>query len=215
MTTTYLIYWTGAFHDMKVLAFADREFAQKALDKTANDVCGEIATVPGDLAKATTSALIAIHNALAETPVKRFADRNAAHRRVFDLLKAKAPNLEVVVTERPKGAKVPAKKMVEPKPVKVKAPKAPAAEKAPRAFVYTWPDRRTGKTPRDGTKYAQLLGMVAKGTTQAKIAETFDWNRQAVYDGLWYLGKLCGFGIVTDADGTIHLETNLKDEEAA
>lgn len=192
---TYLVYWTGAFKDMKVLAFADRDFAKKTLDKMPNDTAGEIVDKFIDLKALPGPTLVAIYNGLSDTPVKRFADKDAAARRVFDLLRAEAPNLEMPKTS---------KKAPEPKAAKAKAP---TAEKAPRAFVYTWPDKRNGKTPRDGTKYAQLLGMVAKGTTQAKIAETFGWNRQAVYDGLWYLGKQCGFGIVTDADGTIHLET--------
>ena len=105
------------------------------------------------------------------TPVKKFKDRATAAKRIWDVVDTTlAP--EMAATFAPPSQKAQPKAKATPK----EAPKAAATEE-PKA------------APREGSKKAQALAMLKRGTTREELQTAFGWLPHTTRGFLSILGK--------------------------
>jgi hypothetical protein len=130
------------------------------------------------------SRLVEVWNSFAGAPpfgdmkeVKRFTDRKSAIARIWSAAQRLGVNLEREAAAEPAPAAKPKKASSKP----TAAPKTPKKAKATKDT--TAKDDATGaKTPRDGSKTAQVVAMLERknGATLAEIMDKMGWQRHTV-----------------------------------
>ena len=116
------------------------------------------------------------------TPVKRFKDRPSATNRIWEVVNA---------TLAPKPQAPPAAQ-TEPQP----------AAKAKRQRTTTpAPDTTTPAPAREGSKKAQAIAMLERGTTREELQTAFGWLPHTTRGFLSILGKTRAIEVTKGEDG--------------
>jgi hypothetical protein len=167
----------------KVLGFTTRDAADKATAEVAEGSKGHSASTAADLASVPTPVLIAIVNKTKETPVAKFASKEAAQESAFGSL---------------------ARVAEESAPRKAKA-KAPAQPRVAKPIAYEPRAKSDIKVVKSGTKIANIIDLLArpKGTTLAEIEKEGSKTGKPISARAWLgydLNKVAGYGCRQDGE---------------
>jgi len=131
------------------------------------------------------------------TPVKRFKDRASATGRIWEVVNATlAPK-----PQAPPAAQAEAQTTApaEPQPA-AKAKRQRASAAAPDTTAPT-PDTIAPAPAREGSKKAQALAMLERGTTREELQTTFGWLPHTTRGFLSMLGKTRAIEATKGEDG--------------
>ncbi|WP_415393709.1 hypothetical protein [Paracoccus sp. SJTW-4] len=175
--------WTFAFHP----SLADAEAAADAKDHLiaqSPECLSGLTAAEGAALFAATAAPLGI------APVKRFASRDVAARRIWENLVALSAAPAV-----PEAAAEPA-----PQPaVQPKAKAQPSAQKTPRGMTVA--PKAEARACRAGTKQAILVDLLSRpgGASMAELRTALaPWQDSTIKSGLsWDMGHQKGYGIRT------------------
>ena len=159
---------------------------------------GEIFASERELAEVAKTApmqtLVDTWNSLTGvTPVKKFKDRATAAKRIWEVVDTTlAPIMTASFAPEGKarGGKAAAK---EPKAARTKTP-------APDTTIPT-PDTTTPAPAREGSKKAQAIAMLERGTTREELETAFGWLPHTTRGFLSILGKTRAIEVTKGDDG--------------
>lgn len=172
-----------AAETVQVRGFNTRDNADKATVAVAEGSKAHSVSTAADLAGVPLPVLISIVNKTKETPVAKFASRDAAQESAFGSLS------RVAEEQAPRKAKT----------------KAPAAPRIPRVIAYEPRAKSDIKIVRVGTKIANIIDLLAspKGTTLADIEKEGSKTGKPISARAWLgydLNKVAGYGVRQDGD---------------
>lgn len=170
-----------------VKGFTTREAADKATAAVAAGSKAFSVSAAADLAGVPMPVLISIVNKTKETPVAKFASRDAAQESAFSSLS------RVAEEQAPRKAKA----------------KAPAAPRVPKPIAYEPRAKSDIKVVKAGTKIANIIDLLArdKGTTLEEIEKEGSKTGKPISARAWLgydLNKVAGYGVREDA-GRLYL----------
>ena len=120
------------------------------------------------------------------TPVKRFKDRASATNRIWEVVNA-------TLAPKPKA---------QPEAQAEAQPAAQPAAKAKRQRTATpAPDTTTPAPAREGSKKAQAIAMLERGTTREELQTAFGWLPHTTRGFLSILGKTRAIEVTKGEDG--------------
>jgi hypothetical protein len=123
------------------------------------------------------------------TPVKKFKDRATAAKRIWEVVDTTlAPEMAAIFAPPSTKAQPKAKAAAAPKETPKEAAKENPAEE-PKA------------APREGSKKAQALAMLKRGTTREELQTAFGWLPHTTRGFLSILGKTNAIEIAKGEDG--------------
>ena len=123
------------------------------------------------------------------TPVKKFKDRATAAKRIWEVVDTTlAPEMAAIFAPPSTKAQPKAKAAAAPKEAAKAAKENPAEE--PKAT-----------TPREGSKKAQALAMLKRGTTREELQTAFGWLPHTTRGFLSILGKTNAIEVAKGEDG--------------
>lgn len=177
----------NAGETVKVLGFNDREAADAATSAVAEGNTAHSVSKPEDLAPVGMPVLLAIVNKTKETPVSKFASKNAAQESAFQSL------TRVAEQSAPRKAKA----------------KAPAQPRVPKPIAYEPRAKGDIKVVKAGTKIANIIDLLARtnGTTLAEIEKEGSKTGKPISARAWLgydLNKVAGYG-VREAEGRLYI----------
>jgi hypothetical protein len=167
---------------VQVQGFNRREDADKATAAVKEGSKAHSVSTAADLASVPTPVLIAIVNKTKETPVAKFASKEAAQESAFGSL---------------------ARVAEESAPRKAKA-KAPAQPRVPKPIAYEPRAKSDIKVVKAGTKIANIIDLLAraKGTTLEEIEKEGSKTGKPISARAWLgydLNKVAGYGVREEA----------------
>ena len=156
---------------------------------------GEIFASERELAEVAKTApiqtLVDAWNSLAGvTPVKRFKDRATATQRLWAVI-------DTTLAPLMAASFAPATKAT-----KAKAPKEPRTTTPTPDTTSPTPDTKTPAPAREGSKKAQALAMLERGTTREELETAFGWLPHTTRGFLSILGKTHKLEVTKQQDGT-------------
>jgi len=153
-----------------------------------------------DLQNMSIPELVDIYNQIAQKPIKTFRTKADAVRRVEEARAAQAMGSTEV-----KRAK---KKTVSKKTGKKKnqdGSETSGRRGRPRA-PFNYEPKDTIKSHREGTKRAQVIGMLREGATIEEIMQATGWKYRDAYEGVKLIHHQVGYGLEEKSTGKIYLK---------
>jgi hypothetical protein len=184
--------------DGGISAYPNKAEAQAAVAADGGDLFATQAELAEVAKTAPMQTLVDTWNSLTGvTPVKKFKDRATAAKRIWEVIDtALAPAMaasfapEGKAKGKDKGGKAAAK---EPKAARTKTP-------APDNTIPT-PDTTTPAPAREGSKKAQAIEMLKRGTTREELETAFGWLPHTTRGFLSILGKTHTIEVAKGEDG--------------
>ena len=155
---------------------------------------GEIFASERELAEVAKTApmqtLVDTWNSLTGvTPVKKFKDRATAAKRIWEMIDTTlAPVMAASFAPATKAAKA-------------KAPKEPRITTPTPDTPIPPPDTKTPAPAREGSKKAQAIEMLKRGTTREELETAFGWLPHTTRGFLSILGKTRAIEVTKGDDG--------------
>lgn len=176
-----------AAETVQVRGFNTRDNADKATVAVAEGSKAHSISTAADLAGVPLPVLISIVNKTKETPVAKFASRDAAQESAFGSLS------RVAEEQAPRKTKT----------------KAPSAPRVPKVIAYEPRAKSDIKIVRVGTKIANIIDLLArpKGTTLEEIEKEGSKTGKPISARAWLgydLNKVAGYGVREDS-GRLYL----------
>jgi hypothetical protein len=175
--------------DGGISAYPNKAEAQAAVAADGGDLFATQAELAEVAKTAPMQTLVDTWNSLTGvTPVKKFKDRATAAKRIWEV---------VDTTLAPEMAAIFAPPSTKAQP-KVKATPKEAAKDAARENPTEEPK---ATTPREGSKKAQALAMLKRGTTREELQTAFGWLPHTTRGFLSILGKTNAIEVAKGEDG--------------
>lgn len=155
---------------------------------------GEIFASERELAEVAKTApmqtLVDTWNSLTGvTPVKKFKDRATAAKRIWEVV-------DTTLAPVMAASFAPAAKAT-----KAKAPKEPRTKTPAPDTTSPTPDTKTPAPAREGSKKAQAIAMLERGTTREELETAFGWLPHTTRGFLSILGKTRAIEVTKGEDG--------------
>jgi hypothetical protein len=172
-----------------ISAYPNKSEARKAVAEQGGQIFANEAEWNEIAMVVPMQGLIATWNSLPEvSPVRKFKDRATAAIRIWEVVDGTlAPAMAASFTPKCEA--------------KEKRPKATATEPKAADTTFPTPDTTTPTPAREGSKKAQALEMLKRGTTREELQTAFGWLPHTTRGFLSILGKAQAIEVTKGEDG--------------
>ena len=180
--------------DGGISAYPAKSEAQAAVAADGGEIFASQAEFTEIGSRLPIQTLVDAWNSLAGvTPVKRFKDRATATQRIWEVVDTTlAPAMAATFAPTGKG---------KTKAVKTKTAKEPRTTTPTPDTTIPPPDTKTPAPAREGSKKAQAIAMLERGTTREELETAFGWLPHTTRGFLSILGKTHAIEVTKSEDG--------------